>query len=161
MWTGNQKPEFVDLWNEISDRNVKLYLGDWTLSQLLSRNWVDIAVSYVKKAWTQLLLSTNTKDCENLQRSCVVSAIFAFLFEVGISIEKKDKILHEFLEKIELSYFGGIFTQFGWNYAFREYLQRQIQIIEETEFLVRLKHEFLIVFQCWICYCFVYFFILL
>ena len=133
----NNKSEFVDFWSEICDRDLELHLSSRALAALLSRSWIDIAVSYVQRAWTQLLISTNEKKKEDLQRACVVSGIILFLFETGgPSINEKDKILREFLSKIDLKVFGGLFREWSWNQAFPSHIRDLVHYVKEKDFFV-------------------------
>ena len=115
IYSGDDKLEFIDLWNDICDKNLELHLSDRTLASLLSRNWIDIAADYVKTAWKQLLQSKDKERRENLKRSCVVSGILLFLFESsGPSIQEKDQILERFLDKIDLWKYG-YFLEENWS----------------------------------------------
>ena len=118
---------------------------------MLSRNWITIAASYVQRAWNQLLQSKDKKKKENLKRACVVSGILLFLLQnhgQGPSFNQKDKILNDFLEKIDLRKFG-IFKEISFNEAFPFYIESALERAREQNLYVCHACNFVNLWNVW------------
>ena len=120
------------------------------IKNIFCPHWVELASSYCERSWAQTAekLSLNPVYDEHaqfvidsarddLRRGCIVSELLTFLFaKVGLTVNEKDQILRNFLQKVDLKVCGGVWLKSTWFDKLRGYIQHAYNFVIANNYFV-------------------------